>query len=232
MLIYFYFVDKDTLQFLKNKTFSKVKFKAFESYFLLAQHELEKLPLSTGNFYRYVNFYHLIGTMRLLPSCDQNKISGKIISYLLDIIRSEMPLIIKFSARQILVNHYHSRLTHSDMVQIDLCNEQLLREVSDNSDLTKFLALYYLYYYDFSYEMNELVSDLRKKLSTLKDSELLPSLATNVPQLHSLMIRKGSPKKIMEKLTGLYNLSNNMSLSQDSVGKLLDEIVTENGEVC
>ena len=203
-LIYFFFVDKQTKENLK-KVFDNFTFIDFIGYFDSCQKCVLEDNLSLSHILQFINFFHLIGSLRIIKGIDTKQ--SQINNILIEIIKShEFPFLIKYSASQIYVcrDLGNSELYYND----DLQNfyKELLKSINEDGAFTKFIALYSMYYNSFDVKAS-VVKELKDQI--VKGSNIdFNALHTYLPQIHAILLRSDKNKfrrdinknRILEKL--------------------------------
>lgn len=207
-LIYYFFLDKRTLVGFK-ALFNDISYSVFKDYFHGCLKRVKKGGTFESNKLEFINLFHLIGSLRLLKNRKQYR--DEIYNNLYEILDSPAnvyPLVIKYSAYQIMVEMFFDDKTSVEPQKFSKFIETLRKEIPKNNSLAKFIALYSFFYYDFGKTEIEIMNKHIDKIDILNDS-FLKNLHQYLPQIQSLFIRNSKclPPKLHKKFKELYYVS-------------------------
>lgn len=192
-LIYLFFIDKYTKEGFRNYIFKRIDYNQFINYFESCKNSLLDDYNTQRYMFQFINFFHLLGTLRLLKDfkCKNKEIN----EILLDIIkRDEFHFLIKYSASQIYVcRDLGNRFINKKNSLQEFYNKYLIKEIINGSFFTKFVALYSIFYNTFEMEHKN-IKKICGKL--IEDSSRIDFniLHEYLPQIHCLLYRSYKDK--------------------------------------
>lgn len=225
LLIYYFFLDKDTKDSFQ-KLFKKITYDEFSEYFDNCLKRAQKTGVKNLNKIEFINLFHLIGTIRLLKDYESK---SEEIEEILENILSEphhvFPSVIKYSAQQIFVNIFFKEKDSLDLNRYQNFIASLTNEIDENTSLTRFIALYSFFYYDFGKTEKEIISEYIKKITERKKL-FLKNLHQYLPQIQSLIIRQNYLNKNINSIfKELYSVSKTSQMNETK--KMLNDLIRE-----
>lgn len=204
-LIYLFFLDKFTKECLEKNIFNRIRYKEFIEYFKACKASILDDYNTKYYMFQFVNFFHLIGTLRLLKDFSLNR--EEINSILLEILeKDEYHFLIKYSASQIFVcKDLGNENFEKNKILRSFYKNNLIKEVVNNKFFTKFIFLYSIYYNSFDI-INENIKGIFNNI--LKNDKVknvdFNLLHTYLPQIHSILYRTNKEKfgkRFLDNLT-------------------------------
>lgn len=197
-LIYYFVVDHATRECLKD-VFAKLTWREFSGYFDVCAEDVRmKCGLSNGWHFRYMNMFHLVGTLRIIKDYAKNaaEIVDRLSEFAEDISAYGECFMLRFSIRQVLLMLLeHVLADYSAQLFTDAnrgtrllktVNVELLEKLQSVDTFTHILSLYSQYYYGFGAHGNllhEFDSKVREETDPTQRSVRYHIL---LPQIHAV----------------------------------------------
>ena len=214
-LIYFYFLDQNIVKHL-DKVFEDLSYSDFEDYFdFCYKRILDTYNENNLELFSYINFFHLIGSLRYFKDDEQNM--QKIVTVLYTIINcKKLHPLIKYSALQITIIINFKEANNSNIYRsFDYFEEEYLKQLSllrDEPNFARYISFYSMYYYDNKFNSMQLINQKYFDRILLGDNIDFRYLHTFIPQIASHLIRLDVDKYENEEFHAdfeeIFNISN------------------------